>query len=209
MTERVGNKTCFPYLIDQRIDRRTVLGGATALSVLATASLTGSRHAVSPGQIRFVITDSRFDESLAFGRQLARLGAEELSVTRGLTAMWQDRLVPHWREQRGVVAGLTTRSVWDGLSQQALGQFRKPWLLGDHRFNGVYGGLHHRLDLRTRLQGVTSRVLLNSAMWPVAMAAIVRSCVSTVGADRESCEVGMRAPDISTSSNQLISWMVV
>jgi hypothetical protein len=183
-------------------DRRTVLRGTAAIAALAATPI-----AAAAGTVRFVVIDSRHRQSVMFGREGARFGADILDAADGLTLLWQDQLVPHWREPHGAVIGLTTRSVWDGLSQQALGQFRRPRLLGRHRHGGGAGGLDHALELPAALFDRTGRHLLDPAMWPAAMAVLTRACVDTPGIDRRHCQ--FRRPGMGADmSNELVSWMI-
>lgn len=210
MTRRNGSTHDPAALGDPAIDRRSLLRGTAALSACLATPATAASLAAAPASrpIRFVVIDSRIGASAEFGRQMSRFGAEALDVSEGLTALWQDRLVPHWHASEAIVAGLTTRSIWDGLSQQALGQFRKPRLLGDHRFDSATGGLHHALDLPASMRAEAHASLLDAAAWPAAMALLVRDCAASSQARRQSCDVrqqGRRIP----SPDQLISWMVV
>ena len=100
-----------------QLQRRTLLtlgGSAVALSILGLAP--GRAGATSP--VRFVVTDSRHPQSVAFARQWA--ASSHLQVTDGLTRLWRDALLPHWQgDSHGTVAGLTTREVWACLAEQA------------------------------------------------------------------------------------------
>lgn len=80
-------------------------------------------------EVRFVVTDRRLPESLAFAIEHAKKGSARLEVTDGLTRLWQQSLVPLWREQGGAVVGLTTREVWHCLAEQARSQSRRTVLL--------------------------------------------------------------------------------
>lgn len=107
------------------LDRRALLtlgGSAMALSfmgVLSAAARTPTASSVEAPP-RFVVTDRRHPQSMAFSRTLARAGSEPLQVTAGLTRLWRDTLLPHWQHAlSGAVAGLTTREVWMCLTEQA------------------------------------------------------------------------------------------
>lgn len=189
------------------LDRRTLLGGTAALCVVASSAALPRFPASPDGPVRFVISDRRFQQSEEFAKYLEQYGAESLDVSGGLTALWQERLVPHWRDSRGMVAGLTTRAVWDGLSQQALGQFRKPRLVGQHRFAGSNGKAFHQLDLPAAPLRMLGSSSFDDDAWPVRMAQLVRQCARDGGADRGTCRIG-RPPRDLHETNQLISWMI-
>lgn len=82
--------------------------------------------------VRFVVTDRRLPQSLAFAIEHAKKDSARLEVTNGLTRLWQESLVPFWREQDGAVAGLTTREVWHCLAEQARSQSRRTVVLHQH-----------------------------------------------------------------------------
>ena len=114
-------------LHDIRISRRAVLaagGSLGALAALAPAALfaaTAAPAADPAGEaalIRYVLSDARHPHTLAHARTLDA-AAERLDVGEGLTRLWQDRLLPLWREKGGAVAGVTTRAVWECLAEQA------------------------------------------------------------------------------------------
>lgn len=113
---------------DIRISRRSLLlatGSITALaavahpSVFAAALTSDSTKEPRPFDIRYIVTDRRYPESLAHARALAVQGAKTLEVSDGLTRLWQENLLPLWQQGEGAVAGLTTRAVWQCLAEQA------------------------------------------------------------------------------------------
>lgn len=111
------------------MDRRAVL---TLLGVTAAGGALSPASALTlPQQVpRYVITDLRHPQSLAFGQALARQGSVRLEVTDGLTALWRDALQPLWRSSAdAAVMGLTSREVWACLGEQARGQGRRMVLL--------------------------------------------------------------------------------
>lgn len=132
---------------DLRIGRRRMLvatGSSTALAVLgvrpALALPARMPVAVQPSEpfnvpqfnIRYVVTDRRLPQSLAFGEAYAASGGTRLEVTEGLTRLWQESLAPLWRERGGAVAGFTTREVWHCLAEQARSQSHRTIMLQQH-----------------------------------------------------------------------------
>jgi hypothetical protein len=101
------------------------------LPALAKPSREIARTPFDPSQfdVRFVVTDRRLPQSLAFAIEHAEKGSARLEVTNGLTRLWQESLMPLWREQGGAVAGLTTREVWHCLAEQARSQSRRTVVL--------------------------------------------------------------------------------
>jgi len=117
-------------LEDIRISRRRLLvaGGSTAaaLAVVGPTPLFAGTVACSAfpelanvSDIRYIVIDRRYPESLAHAEALAGRGATTLDVADGLTRLWQEHLQPFWRHGEGAVAGLTTLAVWQCLAEQA------------------------------------------------------------------------------------------
>jgi len=114
-------------LDDFRISRRALLGAGGGLATLAAlgavSRMTGNAPAgermPDPSGIRYVVTDKRYAQSLAFARVHVARGSQMLELTDGLTRMWRQSLEPLWRHRGGAVAGLTTRATWQALAEQA------------------------------------------------------------------------------------------
>lgn len=110
-----------------KISRRTLLGasgGIVALVAVADPSLfvaapAQPSRAVDVSDIRYIVTDRRHPQSLAFARAYVARGSQPLEVVDGLTRMWQQSLLPLWQQRAGAVAGLTTQAVWHCLAEQA------------------------------------------------------------------------------------------
>lgn len=134
-------------IADFRIGRRKMLvatGSATALAMLGVrpalalsagapvAAQAGERFDAQQFDIRYVVTDRRLPQSLAFGQEHAANGGIRLEVTDGLTKLWQESLAPLWRERGGAVAGFTTREVWHCLAEQARSQSHRTVVLLQH-----------------------------------------------------------------------------
>ncbi|MGN6356683.1 MAG: hypothetical protein ACTHLU_04290 [Novosphingobium sp.] len=134
----------------------------------------GTTSAVTAQPLRYVVFDSRLRQSSEFARYLVSQGAEPLDIAGGLTRLWQNSLVPHWRDGSGFVAGLTTRTVWDGLSQQAMHQFRRPAKIGAHRIDVDTGLAAHRV-CETMLDSIGGCA---DHDWPRRMALAVNVCAA-------------------------------
>jgi hypothetical protein len=117
------------------LDRRTLLvlgAGAGAMAVASLPPLAAKARATTP---RYVVTDRRHADSLAYGVPLVAQGSTPLDVADGLTALWRDALLPLWQSSpdRGPghpsVAGLTSHEVWTCLREQARSHGRHAWLV--------------------------------------------------------------------------------
>lgn len=112
---------------DIHISRRALLiagGSAAALAAAAPAILFASEVSVQTSAgplsgLRYVVTDRRHPQSLEHARTLAGQGGKTLDIADGLTRLWQEHLQPMWQHGEGVVAGVTTRAVWQCLAEQA------------------------------------------------------------------------------------------
>jgi hypothetical protein len=189
------------------LDRRTLLRGAIVASTLA-ASPGLARAAMQPHPaVRFVVVDERISESKAFGAALLREGVQRLEVTSGLTAVWRDHLHPHWQRSQGAVVGLTTRSVWDGLSQQAHGQFRKARIVGIHHLAGTVELCQHSIEAPLEANVAHQKLALATARWPQEVARLLARYSNQTGCARESKLYGNAVP-AELLRQQLVSWII-
>lgn len=167
-----------------------------------------ARAAVSRQTIRFIVVDGRISESKALAATLSLEGAQRLEVTSGLTAVWKDHLYPHWQGSRGgAVVGLTTRSVWDGLSQQAHGQFRRSRIIGVHQLGATSEKYQHRIEAPVRASIATSGLALSSEQWPQEVAQIMAQYSQQRGCPREAKHFGSAIP-AQDLRHQLVSWII-
>jgi len=112
-----------------RISRRSLLISTGATAALAAVAHPAVFAAVTSApvelpsllDIRYIVTDRRYPQSLAHATALSVHGGGRLEVTDGLTRMWQESLQALWQQHEGAVAGLTTRAVWECLAEQARG----------------------------------------------------------------------------------------
>lgn len=189
------------------LDRRTLLRGVAIASALA--GIPGAaRAAVSGSSIRFIVVDGRISESQSLAAALRREGAHHLEVTSGLTAVWQDHLYPHWQSsQNGAVVGLTNRSVWDGLSQQAHGQFRKGRIIAVHQLGVTSEQSQHRIEAPICASITTSSLAPGSAQWPQAVAQMLARYSREGGSLGEPRHFGVAIP-ADDVRQQLVSWII-
>lgn len=189
------------------LDRRALLRGVAIASALA--GMPGAaRAAVSGRSIRYVVVDGRISESRSLAAALRSEGAHRLEVTSGLTTVWQDHLHPHWLSfQSGAVVGLTTRSVWDGLSQQAYGQFRKGRIIAVHQIGVTSEQCQHRINASICGSIATSSLAAGSAQWPQAMAQMLARYSREGGNLGEPKHFGAAIP-ADDVRQQLVSWII-
>jgi hypothetical protein len=163
-------------------------------------------------QLHAVVVDQRFAESVEFGRELGRLGAETYSMHGDVTDVWYSRLHPLWKARGVAVAGLTASGVLFCLERLA-------W---DHNLRVVYRGSHQRVaadriqhamlgrnDWSTLAQDTAS----GNTPWPAAMAASIPHmespcpAVPTGRTLQPLCSTALRGPGRPTDS-PLFSWVI-
>lgn len=181
--------------------RRSILALGAAIPAglcMAAPALAGSalRH-----DIRYVVTDRRFLQSVLFGAALEAKGARRLDVTDGLTRAWRDTLAPLWRSRPGAVAGLTAASVRDCLVEQARGCGHRLVLSGHHQLEHDGGFAVHSFSAIEPIHHTLARA---SDTWPMQLAHLVAG----YAADRPA-PVARGDVVRSGTAITLTSWMIV
>lgn len=190
------------------VDRRTFLGAGAAGAALGMLTLRphAVRAAETGGRIDFVVTDKRHPQSLAFGRVLAASGARRLEVTDGLTGLWREVLSPHWAQGKGAIAGMTSPAVWTALSEQALGQWRRPLLAGRHFIDPATGSAGHRVNALAPEGDCARLIEAAGGHWPQAMAQLVAGPLRRSDGRRT---LGTQPPTMGEDALLLVSWKIV
>lgn len=196
----------YPPFTSLDMGRRHVLklAGVSGALTLGAGLISGASMARST-PIAYVVTDQRLAHSMAFGESLMAQGATRLEVTQGLTDLWQKNLVPLWRKGGAAVAGLTSRAVWDCLHAQALGQFRKPRMIGRHSMEDTHGAVSHVLN--TQLSPDQAQQALEGPYWSAHLGMVAPYCSGDISASDEKMIGAKQNPLICASS--LISWIIV
>lgn len=155
------------------LTRRGACSLAAGLSVGAFAGIGGARaviaNAAAP-EIRYVVTDRRYSESLIFGATLMEFGAARLEVTDGLTRLWSEALAPLWQGKSGAVAGLTLSETWAGLAEQARSDGRRSVLIGHHVLFEGENRRAHNLTLTQASPGIVPALERSGDAWQQVMA---------------------------------------
>lgn len=193
---------------DVKIDRRSFLALGASAAVLALVGLAPiPARAANRLDLRYVITDRRYPESLEFGQVLSANGSVRLEVTDGLTKMWQEALVPLWREPGGAIVGLTSREVWICLTEQARSQARRSVFTGRHVFEPQSGSAAHLVSAPRQALSTAATIERQTHMWPRALAKLISHCPS----DASACDDEWRSNASLTSSDasrSLVSWII-
>lgn len=180
-----------------------MLGGAAAVSIGWTGHALAVISARNKGAISYAVFDSRFPQSIDFAQALGLPDAQMLDVAAGLTRLWQNYLVPHWRKGGGVVVGLTTLAVWDGLSQQAIAQFRRPANIARHHLHQDERLVLHRIG-----RGIIEPAPeAGERDWPQQMACLAQTCALQGGGFSSVSPTG-RSTRMNGQCHHLATWMI-
>lgn len=192
-----------------RLTRREACSLGLGLSAGAfLGSAPGRAMAAPPPTVRYVITDSRHPESLAFGELMCGHGAQRLEATDGLTRLWRDALLPLWRSGGGAIAGITPQGICAAIAEQGRSWGRRPALMGHHTIaaDGLEAA-HLVRAPRAVLKGAPALERCGAA-WPQMMACLVSQ--RPAAADRGPSTPAYRSPSLAetTATRSLISWII-
>lgn len=195
-------------LDDLKLTRRAacMLGaGLSAGALFGLSALPGL--AAETGGIRYVVTDRRHAQSLEFGEFLVGQGVRRLEVTEGLTRLWQEALVPLWREKGGEVAGMTRPETWACIAEQARSGGRRSILVGHHDLAARGAAAEHTLSAPRPVLDHAAVLESCGAAWPEVMAGLALHCrAGTRPAGRQ--QYRSPAETGSASTIALTSWII-
>lgn len=164
-------------LDELKMTRRAACMLGAGLSASALFGLSPSPGlAAETGGIRYVVTDRRHPQSLEFGEVLARRGARPLEVTEGLTRLWQEALLPLWREEGGQVAGITRPETWACIAEQARSSGRRSILVGHHDLAAHGEAAAHLLTAPRPILDHAAVLETCGTAWPQVMAVLASQC---------------------------------
>lgn len=191
-----------------KLSRRAVFSLGAGLSALAFLGLPAVRtFGAERLDIRYVLTDRRFAQSVEFGSSLSRHGSKRLEVTDGLTQLWLDALVPLWREKEGAIAGLTLRETWVCIAEQARSCRRRSILVARHTL-AADGNVMHAVSAPSMILSEAAALTDEAESWPRAMARLVTQCPTEMpypSCDRQFQTVAAAA---TAPSVPLVSWII-
>jgi hypothetical protein len=161
----------------------------------------GAAGRLPPLPLYKVVYDTRFAESVSFGRRAASLGAPVHAIQGDMTRLWFYDIYHRWQKSPVAIAGLTAqgplfcfeRLAWD---QGLRVVFRAEHGPAGHVLSGPEGLL---LDARS---------VLADADWAAQMATIVTNCPSgraEIGSATVACA---RGSGLSPTAEPLYSWVI-
>jgi hypothetical protein len=151
-----------------------------------------------------VVYDTRFPESLAFGRRAASLGASVHAIEGDMTRLWFDDIYHRWKESPVAIAGLTAQGPLFCFERLAWDQGLRVVFRAEHgRDTG--GLLTHAATGPQALLGA-ARDALAQLDWSAAMADVVTRCPSG-RAEIDSVEVAASVAG-TIATEPLYSWVI-
>lgn len=198
---------------------RAVVNRRTACGIVAGAVIGPLQGLLSPafagdvhhgrGDIRYVLTDGRYPESLAFAAAFRRRGIDRLEITDGLTGVWRNALVPLWRENGGAIAGLTRQETWMCVAEQARSTGRRSVLWVRHAFSAGGSLSGHRVSGSRTAVAAASALEICAHAWPAATADMILRCPPGDGLATASRHVpGPDRMAPADPSTVLVSWLI-
>lgn len=194
-----------------KMDRRTACSLIAGSAATALPILGGRASATAPFgeamEIRYVLSDKRYLESLQFAEILTRHGAIALEVTDGMTSLWREALVPLWHGGSGAVAGLTRRETWTCVAEQARSHARKSIFAGRHMLSVDGRVAEHYLTGTPSMIADSTMLEKSGRTWPLVVADLaMRGLAKGPLADRVI--KGSATTEASVPPAFLTSWVV-
>lgn len=177
-----------------------LLGSAPARAMAAAPA--------APATVRYVITDSRHPESLAFGEFMCSHGAQRLEATTGLTRLWREALLPLWQSGGGAIAGITSQGICAAIAEQGRSWGRRPALIGHHAIAANGSDAAHLVRApRAVLKGAPALERCGTA-WPQMMACLAMQRPAAV--DSHTRGPAYRSPALAETpaTRSLVSWII-
>jgi len=156
-----------------RLDRRTFLKDASALTASAALIASGASSVVRVGEsderpISAVLFDSRYSSSREFADALVREGAAAFDARADIAALWYGPLRDHLAKHCGFVAGFTTDSDFV-VSESFAKEFRlSPSYEGSHDSRGS-AAITHRLRGLQNVAEIASALRHADSNWAAAL----------------------------------------
>jgi hypothetical protein len=145
--------------------------GIATQPALAAAPAGGDLEAGTSPVTR-VVTDTRYDDSVAFARVLAGRGHALEPIEGDVTRLWLDRLEPALRAQPAAIAGLTTERSFLCLEMFASSHGLRTVFHAEHLYLGG-GHIEHSLRAPAELLARAAPLANPATHWPEHAAQLV------------------------------------
>jgi hypothetical protein len=123
-----------------------------------------------------VVYDTRYADSVAFGEEMKRLGANVHAIRGDITDLWYHDLDARWKQSPASIAGLTGPGALFCLERLAWDQRMRVVFRADHRYGGYHADRAQADQIEHVITGPEDAVRKSSefanddAGWPVSMA---------------------------------------
>jgi len=176
--------------------------GARATGSGEIAGTPGSE----PVPLYKVIYDTRFPESVAFGRRAAALGAPVHAIDGDMTRLWFDDIYHRWKKAPVAIAGLTAHGPLFCFERLAWDQGLRVVLRVEHG-DDTSGVVKHVVSAPQSMLGL-SRAALARTDWAVGIADVVTRC-PRVRTESGECAVAAARVDGTLATDTLLySWVI-
>jgi hypothetical protein len=189
------------------------LGIAATALPLTGANLSSSMSTPPVMPFYKIVFDERFPDSVAFARQMQRLGATVHGITGDITDFWFNELHARWAKRPVAVAGLTLHGPLFCLERLAWDHRMRVVYRADHRLRSD-GRMEHALSGPERMLKGAAELIGGESDWGLHAANVVNRCpqacsqmteTTIIAALPKSSTRGERHED---EQDPLISWVI-
>lgn len=115
-----------------------------------------------------VVYDTRYADSVAFGEEMKRLGANVHAIRGDITDLWYHDLYGQWKDSPAAIAGLTGPGALFCLERLAWDHRMRVVFRADHRYQD--GWIEHVITGPEEVVRKSSEFANEEAAWPVLTA---------------------------------------
>ena len=169
------------------------------------ATATAAPAAVSTVPLYKAIYDTRFPESVAFGRQMEARGIATEAIEGDMTQFWFTDLDLRWRKSPVAIAGLTAHGPLFCFEQLAWQHGMRVVFRADHTIDTT-GCVQHRLNGPTAM--LNGADTLATTGWAASMADLAARCPTGRSQLTTATIQGPKSDTKLAQGDPLISWVI-
>ena len=165
--------------------------------------------AAMPGahSIYKVISDIRFPQSVAFGLEAQRLGAQLVRISGDITDIWFNDLSVRWKEQPVAIAGLTAHGPVFCLERLAWDHGMRVVFRGEHRVLD-HGRIEHSMSGPQPTIARARSLALDGPQWGTRVAHVVTACQAWHGVSESAIMTTPSNHGADEAVEPLVSWVI-
>ncbi len=180
---------------------------ATAWPIASRTALGATPTGTIPRvKLYKAVYDTRFPESIAFGKQIAAEGVATHPFSADITPFWFSELDAQWRDTPVAVAGLTTHGPLFCLEQLGWQHGMRVVFRAEHR-TGEDGLVEHTLTGPASMVRGTNG-LSDARNWAARMATITARCPTGRSELAKTTIRGQSPGPARADDDPLISWII-